>query len=319
MVQPDPPTEPTTAPPASRRFSVRRGVLSAVAAVAVLGLVTGLVELRADQQPAASPASVGLAADAGQYAAAQPAMAMPNSSSHGAATSHAGKSESVAIQNYAFVPASLTVQVGDTVTWTNQDSAPHTVTVSDGPEKFASPNLQKGDTYSHTFTKAGTYQYYCAVHPDMKASVTAQGTPPPSTTPAPPSTSSSTPAPPTSTSPSPGSDCEAKASLQAIWMHLQSAHLEESPGQQVQDALNLDQWVKTHTVWLEHVIGPEVEGGPNTVEGVLTPLIMHLQSAHLQEGLGQQVTDLLNTDQWVKTHTVLIGQMLAPALAQTTC
>jgi plastocyanin len=66
------------------------------------------------------------------------------------------------------------------------DSAPHTVTVSSGPEKFGSPNLQKGDSFSYKFTKPGTYDYYCAVHPDMKGSVTVTGgatTPPSSSTP----------------------------------------------------------------------------------------------------------------------------------------
>ena len=80
--------------------------------------------------------------------------------------------KTVMIMNYAYSPASLSVAVGDTVTWTNMDTAPHTVTVTSGPVQFNSGNLQKGQSYSYTFTTAGTYKYYCAVHPDMKASVT---------------------------------------------------------------------------------------------------------------------------------------------------
>ena len=78
----------------------------------------------------------------------------------------------VMIENYQYSPSALSVHVGDSVTWTNMDQAPHTVTTSSGPEKISSPTLQKGESFTFTFTKAGTYQYYCAVHPEMKASVT---------------------------------------------------------------------------------------------------------------------------------------------------
>src|SRR2546423_890042 len=89
-----------------------------------------------------------------------------------AATPSSASELSVMIENYQFTPAALAVHVGDTVTWTNMDDAPHTVTTSSGPVKISSPTLNKGDTFSFTFTQAGTYQYYCAVHPEMKASVT---------------------------------------------------------------------------------------------------------------------------------------------------
>ena len=107
--------------------------------------------------------------------------------------------------------------------------------------------------------------------------------------------------------------------LTQLYQHLESAHLEESPGQQAADLLNLDQWVKTHTVWLEHMIIPAAEGAQTTVAAALQPFILHLESAHLGESLGQQVQDLLNLDQYVKTHTVLIENMLKPLFAQTTC
>ena len=87
----------------------------------------------------------------------------------------ASSSASVTISDFEFTPASVTVNEGDTVTWTNMDEAPHTVTVSSGPVKFASPTLQKGQSFTYTFKKAGTYSYYCAVHPDMKATVKVTG------------------------------------------------------------------------------------------------------------------------------------------------
>ena len=76
----------------------------------------------------------------------------------------------VAIQNFAFSPQTLTVALGTTVVWTQKDSAPHTVT-SDTGAWTASAMLSPGQTFSHTFTTAGTYAYHCAVHPHMTATI----------------------------------------------------------------------------------------------------------------------------------------------------
>lgn len=100
----------------------------------------------------------------------------------------------VQMANYAFAPASLTVNEGDTITWTNQDTAPHTVTTTSGPESLNSPYLSKGQSWSHTFTQPGMYMYYCTVHPDMRAEVIVRA-PAPVTT-APIRTQSSAPAAP---------------------------------------------------------------------------------------------------------------------------
>jgi plastocyanin len=75
----------------------------------------------------------------------------------------------VSIANFSFSPSSLMVTKGTTVTWTNNDSAPHTVTADDG--SFTSGTLNQGDTYSYTFDAAGTINYHCSIHPMMKASV----------------------------------------------------------------------------------------------------------------------------------------------------
>ncbi|MEO6513920.1 MAG: cupredoxin family copper-binding protein [Candidatus Saccharimonadales bacterium] len=78
----------------------------------------------------------------------------------------------VAIKDFAFNPGTITVKVGTKVTWTNEDSVAHTVTAdtasSDAP---ASNSIGKGDSYSFTFNKAGTYDYHCTPHPYMKATV----------------------------------------------------------------------------------------------------------------------------------------------------
>ncbi|MFI1290516.1 cupredoxin family copper-binding protein [Streptomyces sp. NPDC020792] len=78
----------------------------------------------------------------------------------------------VTIKNFAFSPAKLTVKTGTKVTWTNSDPDTHTVTSkqgSGGPLK--SGGLATNATYSYTFTKPGTYAYYCTIHPFMTATV----------------------------------------------------------------------------------------------------------------------------------------------------
>ena len=78
----------------------------------------------------------------------------------------------VVISDFAFNPKTVTVTKGTTVTWTNQDSAKHDITPDQESEDFkASKLLAKGESYSFTFNKAGTYNYYCSPHPYMKASV----------------------------------------------------------------------------------------------------------------------------------------------------
>ncbi|MEH2475927.1 plastocyanin [Nitrobacteraceae bacterium AZCC 2161] len=70
----------------------------------------------------------------------------------------------ITIDNFTFTPAELTVKVGTTVIWKNQDDIPHTV-VSAG--KFKSKALDTDDSYSFTFTTAGDYKYFCSLHPHM--------------------------------------------------------------------------------------------------------------------------------------------------------
>jgi len=76
----------------------------------------------------------------------------------------------VTIDNFSFTPASVTVTVGTTVTWTNKDDVPHTV-VSDDKTTFRSKALDTDEKYSYTFTKAGKYDYFCSVHPRMTGEI----------------------------------------------------------------------------------------------------------------------------------------------------
>jgi plastocyanin len=76
----------------------------------------------------------------------------------------------VVIGNFTFGPAALTVKPGTTVTWLNGDDIPHTV-VADDKTTFRSKVLDSDDTFSFTFTKPGTYPYFCSIHPHMTGKV----------------------------------------------------------------------------------------------------------------------------------------------------
>jgi plastocyanin len=75
-----------------------------------------------------------------------------------------GKTVDVKIQNDSFNPNSITISNGDTIKWTNLDTGAHTVVGVD----FSSGNISSGKSYGHKFTKAGTYNYHCAIDPSMK-------------------------------------------------------------------------------------------------------------------------------------------------------
>jgi plastocyanin len=78
----------------------------------------------------------------------------------------------VKIDNFSFGPAELTVPVGTTLTWTNRDDIPHTVVSTD--KVFKSKVLDTDEKFSFTFSKAGTYPYFCSIHPKMTGKVVVQ-------------------------------------------------------------------------------------------------------------------------------------------------
>ncbi len=78
----------------------------------------------------------------------------------------------VRIDNFSFGPTTLTVPVGTTVTWTNHDDIPHTVVSID--EAFKSKVLDTDENFSFTFSKAGTYPYFCSIHPKMTGKLVVQ-------------------------------------------------------------------------------------------------------------------------------------------------
>jgi plastocyanin len=76
---------------------------------------------------------------------------------------------SVKIRDMKFSPASVSIKVGESVTWVNEDDRDHTVTAADG--SFASDNLKPGSSFTFEFTKAGKFAYACSYHPRMKGVV----------------------------------------------------------------------------------------------------------------------------------------------------
>jgi plastocyanin len=89
------------------------------------------------------------------------------------AASAAAGAAAVAIKDFAFNPATIQVKAGQSITWTNQDSTAHTVTLDD--KSVDSGNIEANATYSHAFAQAGTFSYHCAIHPQMKGTVTVGG------------------------------------------------------------------------------------------------------------------------------------------------
>ena len=111
----------------------------------VLALTAGACGRSADDAPAAAPPAQGTA-------------------KKGPATA--------SIKDFAFAPAKTTVAPGTEITWTNADSAPHTVTAND--KSFDSGSLAKDATFVRKFDTAGTFEYFCTIHDYMKATVTVE-------------------------------------------------------------------------------------------------------------------------------------------------
>ena len=78
----------------------------------------------------------------------------------------------VRVDNFSFGPETLTVPANSTVTWVNKDDVPHVIASNDG--LFKSKALDTDDKFSFTFNKAGTYSYYCSIHPKMVGKIVVQ-------------------------------------------------------------------------------------------------------------------------------------------------
>jgi len=130
---------------------------------------------------------------------------------------------SVAVRDFSFGPQTITVHVGDTVTWTNAGPTPHTATANDGT--FNTGTLKAGQSGSHTFTTAGTFAYHCTLHPFMRGTVqvvaAATSAPPPApaaTAPAAPATAAPAPHVPAAAPTAPARPPLPRTGLDAAWL-----------------------------------------------------------------------------------------------------
>ena len=123
----------------------------------LLGVVAVLAALLA-------PTACG--SGSGSGGATPPSTSTPSAASGSAAASGGS---TVEINDFMFMPATLTVPVGTTVTWKFDDSTQHTVSANDN--SFASSPMASGQTFTHTFTSAGTVAYHCSIHPFMTGTI----------------------------------------------------------------------------------------------------------------------------------------------------
>jgi plastocyanin len=95
-----------------------------------------------------------------------------DSRAHAAPTDSKSPETTVKIDNFSFSPATVTVPAGTTVRWTNADDIPHTIVSDD--KLFKSKALDTDEQFTYTFTKPGTYSYFCGLHPRMTGKVVVQ-------------------------------------------------------------------------------------------------------------------------------------------------
>jgi LPXTG-motif cell wall-anchored protein len=123
--------------------------------------------------PAETPAEeVAPPAEAVAAPGAEPSPDRKRSRDRAAPRATAAADTSVTVRDFDFAPSSITVDVGDTVTWTNEGPTPHTATADDG--SFDTGVFEAGESRSHTFDQAGTFQYFCQPHPQMRGTVTVR-------------------------------------------------------------------------------------------------------------------------------------------------
>jgi plastocyanin len=152
---------------------MNKTVAGIILAVVSVGLIGGVLAMSGrDSNSSSDNTSQTQSSDSMNMTDSQMAQMNSNSSNNQAASTSPVETTEVEIEDYAFNPKTIRVKVGSTVKWTNKDQARHDVMPDNPSEDFkASELLAKGESYSFTFNKAGTYTYFCSPHPYMKATV----------------------------------------------------------------------------------------------------------------------------------------------------
>jgi plastocyanin len=159
-----------------RRALILMGALSVLLAVGVFAASCGggTTTTTATTPTTVGPATTaGTPTTAGTGGTAGTSTTVVASTTAGTPTSAAGGGGAqVVMKGFAFDPASVTIKVGESVTWTNQDPTNHTVTADKG--EFKSSDIANGATFTFKFDTAGTYAYHCSIHPSMTGTVVVQ-------------------------------------------------------------------------------------------------------------------------------------------------
>lgn len=137
---------------------------------ALVALSLGLAACGSSGSDSSSEAeSAATEAESGAEEATEEAEEATETESEPAPSGEASKSEKVEIVEFTYQPDPVVVQVGGKVIWQNQDTAPHTATADDG--SFDTGTIEKGKIGSETFKEAGTFTYFCEIHPTMHGTV----------------------------------------------------------------------------------------------------------------------------------------------------
>ena len=139
--------------------------------MALAGLVLSAAFLAGCGRNPAGPDPAAAAAESSDHAPSNQPAHRAMTPGEGTAAAPETVPNQVVIDNFAFQPATLTVKAGTKVTWVNRDDVPHTATSTARPKRFDSRTLDTDDQFSHVFTAPGTYEYFCAVHPNMTGRV----------------------------------------------------------------------------------------------------------------------------------------------------
>jgi plastocyanin len=151
---------------------MKTGVIAVIVLVAVL-VIAGGIFLFSNTYQAPENNEENLGDTAGTGTPETPSGTIDNTTNIETPSGVSAQTYNIEISSSAFNPSSLTINAGDTVIWTNQDSFSHTVT-SDSGSELKSSSFSSGGTYNHIFTTAGTYDYHCAIHTMMKGTIIVQ-------------------------------------------------------------------------------------------------------------------------------------------------
>jgi amicyanin len=208
------------------------------------------------------------------------------------------------IKSNTFTKPELTIKLGESVTWTNLDDVPHNVVTTRAPVEIDSGIFKKGESFTYEFTVPGTYNYYCAVHPEMVGKVVVLD-----------KDGAAVPDEPAAPSESPLSSVfgplfPKTSALQPGTVNPDDdPTTEHAPGSTHGDNSSEETAAGTSDNGAAPSSVYPYQPAADPVSGAVDPLIKHLEAAHFTRGAGAQVQDIAEFDSWAKSHQVLARQM----------